>query len=153
MRLPVGIVLLTLLGLGACASVLNGASQNLVVKTKSGMRDVAGASCTLSNNKGTWYVTSPGAVTVHRGADNLNVRCEYPGYIANAGSAPPTTGDLVFGNLIVGGVVGAAIDVGDGSAYDYPSPIIVNLQPATGSLVERSSSLTERADGNPYLRR
>jgi hypothetical protein len=152
MRLPVGIVLLPLLGMGACASLLDGWSQNVVVKTKSGTRDVAGALCTLSNNKGTWYVTSPGSVTVHRAADDLNVRCEYPGYVANAGSAPSTSSDLVYGNLIVGGILGAAIDVGDGSAYDYPSPIIVNLQPAAGSLVERSSSLAERSGGGPFLR-
>jgi hypothetical protein len=140
------------LGLGACASVLDGSSQNLVVKTKSGARDVAGALCTLSNNKGTWYVTSPGLVTVHRGADNLNVRCEYPGFVPNAGSAPSTPRDLVYGNLLIGGVLGAALDVGDGSAYDYPSPIIVNLQPTAGTLAERSSSLVERSSSGPFLR-
>jgi hypothetical protein len=144
MRLPIGIVLLSLLGLGACASVLDGWSQNVVVKTQSGGRDVGGASCTLSNNKGTWYVTSPGSVNVHRSFDDLNVRCEYGGYVPNAGSAPSTTKSLFLGNVIIGWLPGAALDVGDGSAYDYPSPIIVNLQPAGGRLAESYSGVYVR---------
>jgi hypothetical protein len=34
---------------------------------------------------------------------------------------------LAFGNILFGGLIGAAVDVGTGAAYDYPSPIIVNL--------------------------
>lgn len=144
MRLPVAILLLPVLSLGACATVLDGWSQNVVVKTKSGGRDVAGASCTLSNNKGTWYVTSPGAVSVHRSFDDLNVRCEYGGYVPNAGSAPSTAKSLVLGNVVIGGLLGTALDVGDGSAYDYPSPIIVNLQPASGLAARYSAAFVRR---------
>jgi hypothetical protein len=131
MRFPVAILMLPLIGLGACASVLDGRYQNVVVKTVSGERDVAGAVCTLENNKGSWQAISPGAVTVHRGYDDLNVRCEAGGYVANAGSAPSVSKDLWWGNVVIGGILGAALDIGDGAAYDYPSPIIVNLQPVS----------------------
>jgi hypothetical protein len=131
MRFPVAIFVLPLLGLCSCALIFDGPGQNVEVKTVSGERDVAGAVCTLENSKGTWQTISPGAVTVHRGYGDLNVRCERGGYVANGGSVPSASKDLWWGNVIFGGLVGAAIDVGVGSAYDYPSPIVVNLQSAT----------------------
>jgi hypothetical protein len=119
-----------LLALGACASILDGSSQSLSVKTVSSGNDVAGAQCSLTNDKGVWYVVSPGSVTVHRSYDPLNVKCEFNGYTPNTGAVPSGTKGLAFGNILFGGLIGAAVDVGTGSAYDYPNPIIVNLQPA-----------------------
>ena len=40
--------------LSGCASTIDGSSQSLSVKTVSGTGDLAGAQCTLVNNKGTW---------------------------------------------------------------------------------------------------
>ena len=132
MRLRTAMLMLPLAGLTGCATVLDGPYQNLVVKTVSGERDIAGAVCTLSNDKGRWQAIAPGAVTVRRSYDDLNIRCEYGGYVANAGSAPSSARSLVLGNIIVGGLIGTGIDVGVGSAYEYPSPIVVNLQPNRG---------------------
>src|SRR5258708_3685243 len=42
-------------------------------------RSVAQAACTLVNNKGTWYLTSPGTVAVHRSYQDLNVTCKKEG--------------------------------------------------------------------------
>ena len=129
MRLSLAIFLIPLSALSACASIVDGSSQSLSVKTMSGPSDVAGAQCSLTNDKGVWYVTSPGSVTVHRSYDPLNVKCEAPGYVSNAGSASSATKGIAFGNILFGGLIGAAVDVGTGAAYDYPSPIVVNLQP------------------------
>lgn len=35
---------------------------------------------------------------------------------------------MAFGNIIVGGIIGGAIDAGTGAAYDYPSEITVELK-------------------------
>lgn len=40
---------------------------------------------------------------------------------------PSHTKSLAFGNILFGGVIGAAVDVGSGAAYDYPSLISVQL--------------------------
>ena len=109
------------LSLSACASIIDGSNQSVSVKTVSGTKDIAGARCSLTNDKGTWYVTSPGSVSVHRSYDTLNVSCESDGYIANAGSAPSGTKGIAFGNILFGGLIGAAVDAGTGAAYDYPS--------------------------------
>ena len=38
-----------------------------------------------------------------------------------------STKSLAFGNILAGGVIGAAVDMGTGSAYDYPSLITVPI--------------------------
>jgi hypothetical protein len=122
-------VAITLCSLTGCADILVGTSQTLSVQTRSLNQDVAGAECQLSNNKGTWFVTTPGAVTVHRSYDAINVACAAPGYVAHAGTADSSTKDLAWGNLLFGGLIGAAVDTGTGAAYDYPGLIVVPLQP------------------------
>ncbi len=122
-----------LLTLSGCASIVDGSSQSLSVKTTSDGTDVADAQCTLTNNKGTWYLRTPGTVTVHRSYDDLNVACRKPGYVANVGSVPSSTRGMAFGNILFGGLIGAGVDMSTGAAYDYPSPIVVPLHPAATS--------------------
>jgi hypothetical protein len=108
---------------------LDGSTENVLVRTVSGQQDLPKATCTLSNNKGTWIVVTPTAVDIHRSYDPLNILCNMPGYASNGGSVPSNTKGLVYGNAVFGGALGAAIDMGNGDAYDYPTPIIVHLHP------------------------
>jgi hypothetical protein len=137
MRISDVMRLVPLITLSACASIIGGSSQSVSVKTTSGTTDVNGAQCTLTNDKGVWYTTSPGSVTVHRSFNDLNVKCEHDGYIANAGNVPSGTRAMMLGNILFGGLIGVAVDAGTGSAYDYPAPIIINLQPTKTTEVER----------------
>jgi hypothetical protein len=59
-----------------CASIVNGTSQVISVETRIKGEPVAGASCKLQNDKGVFYVTTPGTVNVHRAYGDLAVRCE-----------------------------------------------------------------------------
>ena len=49
-----------------CASIVSGQNQSISVTTLKNGTDVPGAKCTLTNDKGTWYTTSPGSVMVRR---------------------------------------------------------------------------------------
>jgi hypothetical protein len=122
--------LAALVGLGGCASIVDGSNQSLSVKTVSSGADLAGSQCTLTNNKGTWYVTTPGSVTIHRSYDAVNVKCEHDGYVAATASSDSTTKGMAFGNILFGGLIGAGVDMSTGAAYDYPNPIIVPMMPA-----------------------
>lgn len=62
-----------------CASIVNGQNQSLSIDTKKNGVAVAGANCKLSNNKGVWYVTTPGTTTVHRSYEELAAHCEKEG--------------------------------------------------------------------------
>lgn len=42
-----------------CASIVNGHNQSVSVEAKSDAGAISGANCKLTNNKGTWFVTTP----------------------------------------------------------------------------------------------
>ncbi|HZZ92298.1 MAG TPA: hypothetical protein VFE23_07035 [Usitatibacter sp.] len=102
-----------------CASIVSGHNQPLSVNTP----ECEGASCTLTNSKGTWYVKSPGSVTVHRAYGDLMVTCSKEGYMSATSSVASSTKGMAFGNILFGGVIGAGVDIGTGAAYDYPNVI------------------------------
>lgn len=130
-----------------CASIVNGSNQTLSVRTTKGPDAVAGAHCELTSNKGVWYVATPGTVTVNRGYDDLNLKCSKEGMEPGLATVKSSTKSMAFGNIIFGGVIGAAVDMGTGAAYDYPSLITVAMgdsvliqPPATQKNSEQASS-------------
>lgn len=130
-----------------CASITTGHNQSLSVETRADGKPVSNAQCKLENGKGTWYVTLPGTTVVHRGYDDLNVWCEKEGYAPGITTARSNTKGIAFGNILFGGVIGAAIDVSSGAAYDYPSIISVELghhRIQAASPAEASESVAQR---------
>jgi hypothetical protein len=110
--------------LPGCASITTGQNQSVSVETPG----CFAASCKLSNDKGTWFVSStPGTVTVQRAYGDMLVACEKGEYKSVPVSVPSATKAMAFGNIIFGGVIGAAVDAGTGAAYDYPATIAVTL--------------------------
>ena len=109
-----------------CASIVTGQNQPLSVETRSEKGEsVSGANCRLVNDKGTWFILTPGTVTVNRSYNDINVTCSKDGHQSGIVTAKSSTKAMAAGNLIFGGVIGAAIDAGTGAAYDYPSLIQV----------------------------
>ncbi|MGS0976245.1 hypothetical protein [Burkholderia glumae] len=113
--------------LSGCASITGGSTQVLSVQTTQGGKSLAGAQCTLANDKGTWFVTTPGTVPIHRAYDDLNVKCEKDGSEPGVLTVKSSTKGMAWGNILAGGVIGAAVDMGTGAAYDYPSLLTVSM--------------------------
>lgn len=110
-----------------CASVTTGQNQSVSVNTG----NHAGATCTLANDSGKWFVNStPGSVTVKRDYSDLNVSCNKAN-LSGSNTFKSSTKGMAFGNILAGGIIGAAVDVGTGSAYDYPTSIDIVLHPVT----------------------
>lgn len=117
------------LGLGflsGCASITGSQNQPVSVET----RDLSGAEvkraeCKLNNNKGQWYVSTPGTVMVVRSSEDLLVTCEKDNYETGYANAISSVKGMMFGNIIFGGVVGAVVDHAQGSGYDYPNLVPV----------------------------
>lgn len=117
----IGIVATT----SGCASIITGTNQSLSVETKSKTANLNGATCKLTNDKGVWFVTTPGSVTVHRAYGELAVKCEKDGIEPGLVSVKSSTKGMLAGNILFGGGIGAAVDMANGSAYDYPDLITV----------------------------
>jgi hypothetical protein len=113
--------------LTGCASIVNGQNQPLSVETRNETGPVAGATCKLSNNKGSWFVTTPGSATVQRSYGNLAIHCTKDGHPPGEMAVKSSTKPMAFGNILFGGAIGVAVDVGTGAAYDYPTLITVQM--------------------------
>jgi hypothetical protein len=109
-----------------CASVSGGNVQKMYVQaqTQTGAA-VAGADCTLSNDKGSWRLTAPGDTSIVRSNKRMEVKCDKQALPQGVVSVESSTRGAMFGNIILGGVVGAVIDHNSGAAYEYPEMIKV----------------------------
>jgi hypothetical protein len=121
---------LGLLSLTGCASIVDGSTQVVSIETRRGTELVSGAACQLTNDKGTWFVTTPGTVSMHRSYNDLSIKCDKTGSEPGITTITSSTKGMTFGNILFGlvaGPIGAAVDTGTGSAYDYPSLITVMM--------------------------
>lgn len=109
-----------------CSSITGttGQSVSLQTRDKAGA-EVPGAACELTNNKGKWFVTTPGSVQIRRSNDDMLVQCTKTGHETGQASVVSDTKGSMFGNIIFGGGIGAVIDHNTGSAYEYPTLIQV----------------------------
>lgn len=129
---------------GGCASLINSTYQSVSVLTlEQNGSELTGAVCELTNNKGKWFVTTPGSLMISRSGDDLQVICSKPG--SNAGKAVVVSDTMapMYGNIVVGGGVGAVVDHNNGSAYEYPTVVRV----AMGSFSKIESSKVAEKKG------
>ena len=126
LMVPLAIVVLS----SGCASIVSGTNQSLSITSASASgADVAGAKCSLVNDKGSWYATTPGSVTVHRSYGDLSVTCTHEAHNDGTATIKSTTKGMAAGNILFGGLVGVGVDVASGAAYDYPDLIRVTMGP------------------------
>jgi phosphoketolase len=95
---------------------------------------VSGANCVLTSTEGTYYVTTPGNVTVHKTKNDLAVVCKRDGYEDAKTSVASHFNGATVGNVIAGGVIGIGIDAATGANYNYPDkfdvPMVAVAMPA-----------------------
>lgn len=121
-----------------CASVTGGTTQSVYIKTQKDSVDIVGATCVLTNTEGTYKVTTPGAVSVHRTKNDLNIQCSKEGESDTRTAAHSSARKgAVAGNLlmfgVVGVLVGSGIDAANGAAYAYPDNILVSFADIVGA--------------------
>jgi len=117
-------ILLMLFLLPACATISEGSSQEVMVNT-----NPDGANCSL-NRQGQVIARinpTPGAATIKKTKDDMTIICTKRGYqkatyLNHSGSEGAT-----FGNILLGGGIGWAIDSANGSDNHYDSPVNITL--------------------------
>lgn len=115
------IALSTALLCSGCASVLNDVTHPMKVETKTEKGEIlAGADCKLSNDYGVFTVKSGEVVQVRRSNKNLDISCTHSANPTASGEIISRTNGAMFGNILLGGGIGAIIDHNKGTAYTYP---------------------------------
>lgn len=123
-------------GLSACASITGGTHQHLSVETRSAKQETIHADCTVSNSRGEQHVSTPGVVTLHRDSGPVDVRCMKDGAPIGGQEYLAHIRPMVWGNFLIGGVIGLIVDFSNGAARHYPDVLQVmttySNQPAYG---------------------
>lgn len=109
---------LGLLLLSGCASFLHGDEQPVQVTVLCNDR-VVPAACVAQNAKGGWQFQAPGTLQVHKDLTSLQVTCKSMFFPEITATVPSRLNLSMTGNLLVGGVVGAGVDVYRGAAFAY----------------------------------
>jgi hypothetical protein len=105
-----------------CASVVNETSHPMRVETKTEAGElVAGAECTLTNDYGTASFKSGETTQVRRSSKDLDITCKHPANPDATARAISRANGGMWGNIILGGGIGAIIDHNKGTAYTYPT--------------------------------
>jgi hypothetical protein len=117
---------LVLLGAaGGCASITSGTSQAINVNS-----EPAEADCTLTRDgRELGTIRTPGPVKVKRESKTIHVVCKKDGYKDGETSMDARFETATLGNLIVGGVVGLAVDAASGAYQRYDGFVMVHLAP------------------------
>ena len=113
--------------LSGCASVVEGTSQEILVNT-----NPVGANCDFvrEGNVIAKVANTPGGVTIKKTKHDITLKCTKEGYqeatyLNHSGAAGAT-----FGNIILGGGIGWAIDSASGSDNKYDGVVNITLVPA-----------------------
>lgn len=105
-----------------CASIVNDSILPMKVDTKNAAGElVSGAKCKLESKDARYDVDSGGQVIIARSSEDLDVTCKHPDNPDATGRVISRVNAGLFGNILIGGGVGAIIDHGTGKAYTYPS--------------------------------
>ena len=130
-----------------CSSITGTTNQSVSVQTIDSVgKEVSGSACELNNNKGKWFVSSPGSTTITRSNDNLLVMCRKDPDIGRASVVSATKGSM-FGNILFGGGIGAIIDHNNGSAYEYPT--FFQVQMGSNKLIDMTKPEGQQVVMNP----
>lgn len=129
--------------LSGCASIMEGQTQSIAIASP----PTTGATCTLSNSRGEWSVTTPGTVSVKKSRHDMAVSCSKEGYQTATARIPSDFAGWTLGNLLIGGVIGIGVDAGTGAMNKYPHAFEVPMTPVGGAAP--GASITPAGSGRP----
>ena len=118
-----------ILSLGACATIIEGTSQEILVST-----NPSGASCIFERegqNIGTVQVT-PGALLIKKSKHDITIKCSKEGfetavYINDSGLASGSVAGNVAADLLLTAGLSSIIDSASGADNQYTSPVNISM--------------------------
>jgi len=125
-------IFISALALSGCASIISGTTEEIAINT-----NPASATCGLYRQgiKIGEIGTTPGSVTVKKTKYDITVVCAKEGYqqatyLNHSGAAGAT-----FGNIVLGGGIGWAIDSASGADNEYDPVVNLTMAPSSSTAV------------------
>ncbi len=120
------LALLALVGvLSGCATLLDEDTQEISVSLQCKERMVR-AQCVAENSKGRWTFRAPGVVQVNNDFGDLNISCKVQYMPQFTVSVPAMPTWNMAGNILLGGIIGAAYDLHNNTALKYPETVSIS---------------------------
>ena len=123
--------------LAGCSSVIEGTSQEILVNT-----NPPGANCQFlrEGNVIASVPATPGGVTIKKTKHDITLKCAKQGYqeatyLNHSGAAGAT-----FGNIVLGGGIGWAIDSASGADNKYDGVVNMTMVPAGAETVAAATA-------------
>ncbi|HLJ64434.1 MAG TPA: hypothetical protein VKT70_10030 [Stellaceae bacterium] len=88
---------------------------------------------------------TPVSLEIHDSASDMVVVCEREGYDQATGTFSSSLKAWFFGNILVGGVIGVAVDLGDGAAFGYDDKFVLTMKKS----VATPSAIPNKEAGQP----
>lgn len=111
---------------GGCASIVTGTTQEISVSS-----DPDSADCTLAREgRPIGTVKTPGPVKVKRDSRTIHVDCRKDGYEDGRVIMNSRYETMSAGNIVLGGLIGLAIDQATGANNRYDTFVSVRLEPS-----------------------
>ena len=111
--------------LTGCASLLNDDTQEVYVRLMCKHKPIL-ATCFAENDKGRWVFSAPGYVLVKNDYSALSISCKGQFVQRFTVSAPALPSMAMAGNVLIGGLVGAAVDIYTATGLKYPENIEIS---------------------------
>ena len=117
------LALLAMVGvLSGCATLLDEDTQEISVSLQCNERMVR-AQCVAENSKGRWSFRAPGLVQVNNDYSDLNITCKVQYMPQFTVSVPALPTWNLAGNLLLGGIIGAAYYIHNNTGLKYPESV------------------------------
>ena len=147
-RFPLAVVASVFLS--GCASIVSDNDWNTYLQT-----DPEKARCQLNGRDFNRTVDTPSNITLPSSAAPLTVTCQADGYKQETQTLDTSIDGWIFGNVLIGGLIGVAVDAVRDAGEKYPPQMTVVLEPNSfptaevrDAWYERRRRLLESTNGN-----
>jgi hypothetical protein len=132
-----GLFAVTIAMAPGCATMTTTSRQSLAVTT-----EPPGAVCKVTRDAVPLGLVNPtpGSLDIEKGHGRLHIACGKEGYLPASAEAAAQFQGMTFGNVLLGGLVGVAIDAASGAMYFYSDSVRVVLVPARFDSLEARDS-------------
>lgn len=119
-------VTVTCLGATGCATIVTGTTQSIAINT-----EPQGADCsfTRDNILVARINPTPGVASVSKSKGAIGVLCKRAEHQDVAGTIESKFQDATAGNILLGGVIGVAVDAASGAMNKYPESVTFTMIP------------------------
>ncbi|MFZ9470062.1 MAG: hypothetical protein ACO26G_03300 [Rickettsiales bacterium] len=111
----------------SCATIVASRDQSVNISSSSANKAPLNNSiCKLVNSKGEWSTQTPKSVSIRKSYGDLVINCTNRN-LRGSQTFKSSHDSIIWGNVLFGGLIGWAVDVGTGSGFSYPENMNVEM--------------------------